>query len=301
MPSLSQFFDADSVIRDASFESLGYVDASAAGTLVFSDGIKYVRMACQNPSVTCLITTAELAKEANEMSGLVVAASPREAFYKLHRQWVDENRYRWPLEAHRGVNCQIHSSAIVHEGCWIGDHVIIKENVVIREPVRIGNNVIVEACVRLGMEGILYNRTLNGPRLISHGGYVEIEDHVALMSGSTVVRSVHDTSVTRVGCGSIIGLNSVVGHEARVGAGVVVSNQCVLARRCEVGDETFIGTGAFIREHVKVGARAQIMAGSVVINDVMPDTTVSGNFATDHKLRIVQMARELRSARRPTL
>ena len=297
MPLLSQFFDAGSIVRDADFTSLGYVDAAAAGTLVFSDAIKYVRQACQNASVTCLITTPALADSAASIQGLLISETPRDVFYQLHERWVAEARYQCPIIPHRGVNCRIHPSAIVADGCWIGDHVTIGENVVIRQPARIGSHVIMEPGVRIAVEGILYHRTDDGPRLIPHGGYVDIEDHVALMSGSTVVRSIHDTDVTRVGRASIIGLNSVVGHEAKIGPHVVISNQCVLARRCSVGQGAFIGTGSFVREHVQIGEKAQVMAGSVVISTVAAGATVSGNFATDHKARMVQLAKDLRAAK----
>lgn len=297
MPSLSQHFPAGSIVREADFASLGYVDSATEGTLAFSDAIKYVRMAAQNPAISVLITTPALAEVASGLRGLVISDTPRDLFYHLHERWVAEGRYQWPIQAYRGENCRIHPSAIIAEGCWIGDHVTIGENVVIREPAKIGSHAILEPGARIAVEGILYHRTHDGPRLIPHGGYVDIEEHVALMSGSTVVRSVHDTDVTRVGRASIIGLNSVVGHEAKVGSGAVISNQCVLARRCHIGDGAFIGTGTFVREHVKIGARAQVMAGSVVITDVAAEVAVSGNFATDHKTRMTQLAKDLRASR----
>lgn len=297
MPTLDQYFEASTIVRNADFQTLGYADAVHPGCLAFSDAIKYVQQVRQNPHVSCLITTPALVDMTEGIPGLVVCDNPRDVFYHLHERWVEEGRYQLPITPHRGVNCRIHPSAIVADGCWIGDHVIIGENVVIREPVRIGNHVTIEAAVRIGVEGILYHRTADGPRLIAHGGYVEIEDHVALMSGSSVVRSIHDTDVTRVGRAAIIGLNSVVGHEAKVGAHVVVSNQCVLARRCTIGQGAFIGTNSFVREHVRVGEKAQVMAGSVVISHVAPGTTVSGNFTSEHQPRMIRLARELRLAK----
>lgn len=294
MPRLSQFFDAASIVRDADFASLGYADAASTGTLAFSDAIKYVRQAAQNPAVTALITTPELVAAAGNIPGLIVSDCPRDAFYHLHERWVAEQRYQWPFTAHRGENCRIHPSAIIAEGCHIGDHVVIGEYAVIRQPVYIGSHVTIEAGVKIGVEGILYHRTEDGPRLIPHGGYVRIEDHAALLSNSTIVRSIHDTDVTHVGRAAIIGLYSTVGHEAKVGDHVVVSNQCVLARRCRIGAKAFLGTNSFIREHVQIGETAQVMAGSVVINDVAAAAVVSGNFATDHKRRMYQHAKDLR-------
>jgi UDP-3-O-[3-hydroxymyristoyl] glucosamine N-acyltransferase len=76
----------------------------------------------------------------------------------------------------------------------------------------------------------------------------------------------------------------------------VVSNHCVLARRCRLGDGAFLGTGAFIREHVAIGARANVMAGAVVIDDVAEEAVVSGNFATEHRTRMMEF---VKSRRRP--
>lgn len=299
MPRLSQYFDPATVVRDADFTTLGYVDAATSGTLAFSDSIKYVRQAAQNPAVTVLITTPALISAAEKIPGLIISEAPRDTFYHLHECWVAEQRYQWPFIAHRGENCRIHPTAVVAEGCHIGDHVTIGEYAVIRQPVYIGSHVTIEAGVKIGVEGILYHRTEDGPRLIPHGGYVRIEDHAALMSNATIVRSVHDTDMTLVGRAAIIGLYSTIGHEAKVGDHVVVSNQCVLARRCRIGAKAFIGTNSFIREHVQVGAGAQVMTGSVVINDVAAAAVVSGNFATDHKRRMYQHAKDLRPSPGP--
>jgi UDP-3-O-[3-hydroxymyristoyl] glucosamine N-acyltransferase len=141
------------------------------------------------------------------------------------------------------------------------------------------------------MEGILYSRTNMGPRLIPHGGYVRIHDNAILMTNALVVRSVHDTDVTEVGNGALIGLASILGHEAKVGDRVVVSNQCVIARKSVVGADAFLGTQCMIKENVRIGKGARVMAGSVVICDVAAGVTVSGNFATEHNMRMLEYMR----------
>jgi UDP-3-O-[3-hydroxymyristoyl] glucosamine N-acyltransferase len=294
MSLLSVHFPASSVARDSEIATLGHVDSISDGTLAYADSVKYVREARRNSALAALITTPELASEARGIRGLVLTLDPRYAFYRLHEKWVREGLYRRPFEPHRGTKCRIHPTAVVESECWIGDNVVIGEHAVVRGCVRIGSEVTIEPGARLGVEGILYHRTSDGPRLIPHGGWVSIGDNCALMANSTVVRSVHDTDATLVGRACIIGLNSVVGHEAQIGACVVVSNNCVLARRCRVGDGAFLGTSAFIREHVSVGAGATVMAGAVVIDDVNQDAVVSGNFAFDHRSRMMEFAKKRR-------
>lgn len=288
---LSDFSAGTIIVRDAEFSRLGYVDSDCVGVLAYADNLKYLHKARTNPNVTCLITTSELAAIVTEIPGLMVAESPRTAFYEIHMRFIGESRYALPFEPGIGVGCNIHSTALIAEGCRIGDNVTIGEQVIIRAAVWIGSNVTIEAGVKIGVEGILYNKTPEGPRLIPHGGYVRIHDHVILMANSVVVRSIHDTDVTEVGEAALVGLASIVGHEAKIGDHAVVSNQCVLARRCVIGKGAFLGTQTMIKEYVCVGKDARVMAGSVVINDVLPGATVSGNFATDHNNRMMEFIR----------
>ena len=282
------------VVRDAEFSRLGSSDADCRGLLAYADSLKYLKRAVDNPALGCLITTAELAEQVPAHLGLMVAASPRDAFYALHVQFINESRYVLPFEPGIGSGCNIHPSAQIAEGCRIGDNVTIGEQVIVRAPVWIGSDVTIEPGVKLGVEGILYNRTSAGPRLLPHGGYVRINDHAILMTNSVVVRSLHDTDVTEVGDSALIGLASIVGHEAKVGARAVVSNQCVIARKSIVGADAFLGTQSMIRENLRIGEGANVMAGSVVICDVPAGATVSGNFATDHRARMLEYVRSNR-------
>ena len=289
--NLSQFFPGSEVVRDSEFAKLGYVDSASPGVLAYADSLKYLQKAEANINVVCLIVAPELADLASRFQGVVASEAPRDAFYRLHLRLIEESLYKAPFEPGISSSCKIHPSAIVAEGCRIEDNVVVGEQVLIRQPVWIGAGVTIEPGAKIGVEGILYNKTETGNTLIPHAGYVRIHDNVSLMTNSVIVRSVHDTDVTEVGQGSLIGLNAIVGHEAKVGRNVVVSNQCVLARKCIIGNNAFIGTNAMIKEHVRIGNNAQVMAGSVVVNNVDENASVSGNFATDHKTRMLEFAR----------
>ena len=293
---LSNYTPASATIaRDAEFARLGSGDADCKGLLAYADSLKYLKKALGNKSLTCLITTPELAKQVPERVGLMMATNPRDAFYSVHLQFINESRYGLPFEPSIGMSCRIHPSAQVAEGCRIGDNVTIGEQVIVRAPVWIGSNVTIESGAKLGIDGILYNRTSKGPRLIPHGGYVKIHDHAILMTNSVVVRSVHDTDLTEVGESALIGLASIVGHEAKVGARAIISNQCVIARKSIVGTDAFLGTQSMVKENICIGACANVMAGSVVISNVPAGATVSGNFAVDHRKRMLEFMRANRS------
>lgn len=291
---LSDFAAYGRVERDIEFSRLGYVDSDAEGLLAYADSYAYLKRALENPRLVAIVTTADLIAQAANIPGLMVADTPRDAFYAIHARFIEDARYKLPFEPGVGQGCKIHPSAIVAPGCRIGDHVTIAEHVVIRDAVWIGSHVTIEPGVKLGMEGILYGRTPTGPRLIPHGGYVRIHDHAILMTNATVVRSVHDTDLTEVGEAALIGLGSIVGHEAKIGARAVVSNHCVVARKSTVGEDAFLGTQTMVRENTAIGHGAKVMAGSIVIDDVAPGATVSGNFATDHRARMLEFMRASR-------
>lgn len=288
---LSDFsFDAE-IVRDINFLRLGYADLEEDGLLAYADSLKFVLKAVSNPSLTALITTPELAHMVPKAVGLLTSDNPRSVFYKIHERFIDEGLYKLPFTSGVGTGCDIHPTAVISPGCRIGDNVKIAEHVIIRDSAWIGSNVTIEPGVKLGMEGILYAKGECGFSLIRHAGYVRIHDDATLMTNSVVVRSVHDTDFTKVGSGSLIGLSTIIGHEAKVGSNVVISNQCVVARRSVIGDNAFLGTQVMIKENVRVGHDARVMTGSVVIENVPNRRTVSGNFATDHRGRMLDFLR----------
>jgi len=292
---LSNFFPDKSIERCSEFSRLGYVDAEYSGVLAYADNLKYLHIAENNPNVSCLIVTKKILSAATKTPGIIISESPRDCFYTLHMQFINESYYSLPFSADVGSGCKIHPSAIIADGCRIGDDVTIGEQVLIREPVWIGSGVNIEPGVKIGVDGILYNKSLEGVKLIPHAGYVRIHDNVSLMTNSVIVRSIHDTDVTEIGAGSLIGLSSVIGHEAKIGEHVVISNQCVIARRSVIGDRAFLGTNVIIKEHVNIGSDASVMAGSVVISDVNDHASVSGNFASEHQSRMMAHVRNRRS------
>lgn len=290
---LSDFIKDTKLQRDGKFISLGYVDSDHDAVLVYVDKLVYLLKALANPKIGAIMTTPELAGRVPAGIALVVSDQPRNDFYALHRRMVADGLYRWPFDAGRGSHCCIHPTAVIAQGAFIGDHVSIGEQVVIRDPVCIGSHVTIEAGAKLGVEGILYDRTVDGPRLIPHGGYVRVDDHAAILTNAVIVRSIHDTDVTEIGRSALIGLGTIIGHEAKIGARSVISNQCVIARRSRIGQDCYLGTNVMVKENISIGDGADVMIGSVVVRDIPAGAKVSGNFATDHRKRMIDFARDV--------
>ena len=82
---------------------------------------------------------------------------------------------------------------------------------------------------------------------------------------------------------TIIGRNvrlnnySHVGHNAELGDNVVVGVGAKIAGSVEIENNVAVWNGAEIRERLKIGEGAVIGMGAVVLEDVLPHTTVVGN------------------------
>lgn len=72
-------------------------------------------------------------------------------------------------------------------------------------------------------------------------------------------------------------LASGIGHDAKVGNYSTLSGHVAVNGHVEIGEEVYIGCGALIAPSKKIGKRATVGMGSVVISNVKSETTVFGN------------------------
>ncbi|NBX34538.1 hypothetical protein EBR16_04160 [bacterium] len=75
----------------------------------------------------------------------------------------------------------------------------------------------------------------------------------------------------------MVNLHATVGHDARIGAWSTLSAHCDVTGGVQVADRVFMGSRVSIIPGRKVGARAVLGAGAVVITDVPPGVTMVGN------------------------
>ncbi|MDT8375584.1 MAG: hypothetical protein RQ867_02470 [Mariprofundaceae bacterium] len=289
---LSDYFDREALLRNGDFEMLGHAACRHSGLLVYCESIQYIHMANANAHVSCIVTSESLAGYADAAKGVVIESEPRLAFYLLHRRLIESGTGVYRVQGDVGEGCSIHPTARISDRCRIGCGVTINENVVICDGVTIGDNAFIDAGAIVGSEGILYISNCGVNETIRHGGGVVIGTGVTLLSNAVVVKSIHPSQLTVVGDHSIIGIASNIGHDAVLGKNCVVSGNCVIARGARLDDEVHIGTSSVIREYVRLGEKAQVKAGSIVVEDVLPGEAVSGNFAIRHRRHLMQFARE---------
>jgi serine acetyltransferase len=101
---------------------------------------------------------------------------------------------------------------------------------------------------------------------------VRILFHVELPKGAPRVRLPHPYMVV-INENTVIGANCTFYHNV-----TIASRQFGMTAGAPViGDEVIIYPGACIIGRIAVGERAIIGAGSIVVNDVPPNTVVAGN------------------------
>ncbi|MPM98563.1 putative acetyltransferase EpsM [bioreactor metagenome] len=71
--------------------------------------------------------------------------------------------------------------------------------------------------------------------------------------------------------------NSFVGHDSTLRKFAHIASNAVVGANVNVGRGVHVGTNATIREKVKIGDFSLIGSGSVVLNDVEPNSIVVGN------------------------
>jgi len=98
-----------------------------------------------------------------------------------------------------------------------------------------------------------------------------------LGKGVIIMRRVDIGSYAIIGDYTFIQIDAAIGHDSSIGAFSRIDCKAVCVGGVKVMEESTIHTSAVISHHVTVGKRAIVGALSLVITDVMEDTTVVGN------------------------
>ncbi len=168
-----------------------------------------------------------------------------------------------------GSGSTIHSGVRVMAGCRIGRDVAIYPNAVLYEDTVVGDHVIIHAGAVLGAFGFGYEFVEGRHKLCAQLGNVVIEPHVEIGAGSTIDRGVYGG--TRIGEGSKLDDQVMIGHNCRIGRHNLLCSQVGIAGSSKTGDYVVMGGQVGVRDHRCIGDRAQIAAAAIVRKDVPAD------------------------------
>ena len=188
----------------------------------------------------------------------------------------------------------IHPTAIVHPGARLAENVqvgaysIIGEHVEIGAGTTVGPHVVIEGHTRIGRNNRIYQfcsigsdpqdkKYANEPTRLEIGDGNTIREFCSFSTGT-----VQDGGLTRVGNDNWIMAYVHVAHDCHVGNNTIFANNATLAGHVSVGDWAILGGFTGVHQFVRVGAHSFCGVGTVLLQDLPPFVTVSGNPSAPH-------------------
>ncbi|MCU1260027.1 MAG: acyl-[acyl-carrier-protein]--UDP-N-acetylglucosamine O-acyltransferase [Bryobacterales bacterium] len=179
------------------------------------------------------------------------------------------------------ATARIHSSAVIGEGCRIGEYCVIEQDVVmgsncVLEPyvylkrwTTLGDNNEVSAGTVLGTDPL--DKAFTGER-----SYLRIGSGNKIREHYTISRGTKPESATVIGDGNYVMTSGHIAHDCRIGNNTVICSCALVAGYVEVEDQAFISGGVVIHQHSKIGRLAMIGGNTRVNLDAPPYFLYSG-------------------------
>lgn len=194
----------------------------------------------------------------------------------------------------RKVAAKIHPTAIVDPDAGIapdveiGPYTVIGAHVEIGPGCRIGPHVVITGHTRIGANNLVYQFASLGeaPQDKKYGGEptrLEIGDNNTIREFCTFNRGTsQDAGVTRVGDNNWIMAYVHLAHDCQIGNHTIFANNAQLAGHVHVGDYAILGGFTVVHQFCHIGAYCITAMGAIVLQDVPPYVTASGNSARPH-------------------
>jgi UDP-N-acetylglucosamine acyltransferase len=188
----------------------------------------------------------------------------------------------------------IHPTAIVDPAAridadvHIGAYSIIGPNVEIGAGTRVGPHVVIEGHTRIGRDNEIFQFCSIGAvpqdkKYDDEATRLEIGDRNTIREFCSFnVGTSQDAGVTRLGNDNWIMAYVHIAHDCQVGDHTIFANNATLAGHVHVGDWAILGGFTGVHQFVRVGAHAFCGVGTVLLQDLPPFVTVSGNPASPH-------------------
>ena len=273
------------VEKDGEFNWLGLTaeDYEGKKVLTFLNDEKYYKEIENNKSITCIVTTDEVAKKIEkDKYGIIISENPRKDFFELHNKLVKKDFYFTKRDN------QISEKAYISEKANIGsyniiieDDVIIEAGVTVYENVTIKKGTIIKSGTILGADGFQYVRNKDDIIKVEPAGELEIAEDVVIHNNSVIDKGIFGK--TFIGENTKIYNLVHVAHDSKIGKNVFLTAGVIVCGRVKIGANSYLGPNCTIKNGLFLGENTKISMGSVVTKDVKDDEVVTGNFAIPHK------------------
>lgn len=210
----------------------------------------------------------------------IFVEDPKEFFIKLMSLCKElglfESIPKAFVTSNESANTNIHPSAIIEDGVFVGNNSIISAGCVLKTGTFIGKNCIVRENTVIGVDGISPYKTKSGEMLkFPHMAGVLVHDDVEI--GANCVLSKGTISYTEIGKETIIGNLCNVGHSSIIGSNVWMSVGTLVGGYSQIHPDATIGLGVSIKNGLDIGIDCSIGMGSVVVKSVEENKSCFGN------------------------
>lgn len=210
----------------------------------------------------------------------------------------------------KGINFQIHSSALVHpdarisQCCYIGpftyignceikDGTIIYGNCYIHDNVIVGKNVVINAGTVIGGDGFGYQRNKKGVlEKFPHVGGVIIKDNVEIGSNTSIDRGTLGNTMLEEG----VKVDNLVhiAHNVKIGKHSAIIANTMIGGSTSIGEFTWVAPSASLRDQIKIGKNVTVGMGAVVTKSIPDGETWTGSPARPLK-EFISMQNKIKS------
>jgi UDP-3-O-[3-hydroxymyristoyl] glucosamine N-acyltransferase LpxD len=179
-----------------------------------------------------------------------------------------------------GKFVRIGNNCTIGKNVKIGDYTELKNNVVIADNVVIGKHCLLRSNCVIGEDGFGFAHEEDGtPIRLPHFGSVEIGDNVEIGNFSAISKGVFKNTLIH----SHVKIDNLVhiAHNCEIGFRSLIIAHAEISGSVVVCDDCWVGAGCCTKQKIKIGNKALIGVGAVVVKDVSPDVTVVGNPAKE--------------------
>ena len=273
------------VEKDGEFDWLGLTaeDYEGKKVLTFLNDEKYYKEIENNKSITCIVTTDEVAQKIEKGKyGIIISNNPRKDFFELHNKLVKEDFYFTKRDNQISEKAYISKKANIGKyNIVIEEDVIIEAGVTVYENVTIRRGTTIKSGTILGADGFQYVRDREEIIKVEPAGELEIAENVVIHNNSVIDKGIFGK--TFIGENTKIYNLVHVAHDSKIGKNVFLTAGVIVCGRVKIGANSYLGPNCTIKNGLFLGENTKISMGSVVTKDVKDDEVVTGNFAIPHK------------------
>ena len=273
------------VEKDGEFNWLGLTaeDYEGKKVLTFLNDEKYYKEIENNKSITCIVTTDEVAQKIEkDKYGIIISNNPRKDFFELHNKLVKEDFYFTKRDNQISEKAYISKKANIGKyNIVIEEDVIIEAGVTVYENVTIRRGTTIKSGTILGADGFQYVRDREEIIKVEPAGELEIAENVVIHNNSVIDKGIFGK--TFIGENTKIYNLVHVAHDSKIGKNVFLTAGVIVCGRVKIGDNSYLGPNCTIKNGLFLDKNSKVSMGAVVTKNVNENEVVTGNFAIPHK------------------